>query len=452
MRPLASGPRDPADRGLFTRAERRRMITLTSLFVMAVVVFVTALFKWKAAVGPSEPVPQAEEPISTRVATPKVNVERLRELARDATREQRVLIDTAALAEAFRYAVLLQDAHFEPMGGKPLDAQALAELEADPAAQRGKLYRARGWIEEVRTYPPAGSLPGHVRGRLSLENGRPCYFALLELPASEGYVGDFVRLDGLFLENYSSEGDQGWIDAPLLVAPRAVTSYPELEPIVELPRRELAWLTDDDPLEGLSSMPSQERWLLLSHALHVDESAIDWSQAPLLDMELMEKLALDGDPWRGQPIRIPPAVVQGITVRAAGENPLRLERITEGWLGSWEWLKVRHPVIRFFAPFDWRSVRLKDEVTARGFFLKNQSYVDAEGNARVAPLFVLSSIQVLPPADKSAWLTMLIGIGASFVAFAALIAFLLVRDRRRSAELQDELLRRRRERRARAAH
>jgi hypothetical protein len=191
---------------------------------------------------------------------------------------------------------------------------------------------------------------------------------------------------------------------------------------------------------------------LLSHALHVDEGTIDWSQAPLLDMELMEKLALDGDPWRGQPIRIPQVVVQGITVRAAGENPLRLERITEGWLGSWEWLKARHPVIRFFAPFDWRSVRLKNEVTARGFFLKNQSYVDAEGNPRVAPLFVLSSIQVLPPADKSAWLTILIAIGVSFVAFAALIAFLLVRDRRRSAELQDELLRRRRERRARTAH
>jgi hypothetical protein len=452
MRPLATGPRDPADRGMFTRAERRRMISLISLFVMAVVVFVTALFKWKAAGGPAEPVPQAEEPISTRVATPPVDVERLRELARDATREQRVLIDTAALAEAFRSAALIQDAHFEPMGGKPLDAQALAELEADPAAHRGHLYRARGWIEELRTYPAAGSLPGHVRGRLRLENGRQSHFAALELPAGEGYVGDFVRLDGLFLENYSSEGDQGWVDAPLLVAPRAVTSYVELEPVLELPRDELATLSDDDPLEGLTGLPWDERWLLLSHALHVDESTIDWSQAPLLDMELMEKLALDGAPWRGQPIRIPPVVVQGITVRAAGENPLRLERLTEGWLGSWEWLKARHPVIRFFAPFDWRSVRLKNEVTARGFFLKNQSYVDAEGNPRVAPLFVLSSIQVLPPADKSAWLTILIAIGVSFVAFAALIAFLLVRDRRRSAELQDELLRRRRERRARAAH
>ena len=42
-------------------------------------------------------------------------------------------------------------------------------------------------------------------GRLTLEDGSPCYFLVLDAPESIGETGGWLRVDGLFLKAYSDE-------------------------------------------------------------------------------------------------------------------------------------------------------------------------------------------------------------------------------------------------------
>jgi len=448
------GPETAPKAGLFNLAERKRMV---SLLVLLVVVSAMVVYGWYDHAGKLERAAAEkrvidEPPAEVVVITPEVDVAALARLVADASPEDRLVVEGPALEALFEPARLLNDAHFAPMGGALLDAAVVDELLANPDGSRGNLFRARGFVDLVDTFDAGAGSTAHYRGRLRLEGGGHAWFAVAALPEAYGSVGDFVRIDGLFLKAYRGAGPGGeagaeWIEAPLLVGPRAVQSFPALEPVTELDPNTLRFV-EDDGLSGISGQPFFEYWRLLSYALNVAPGTVDWSEAPTLDENVLLDISKNGGAWRGKPIRIPPSQLLDIWDQAQGENPARIEKLAEGWAGNEYWSRTTSGVIRIVAPFERGELRRRDLFTGRGFFLRNFAYERADGNLAIAAFFVMHSLEPYELVQDDTWTMIFASIALALVVILLLMFVGVMRDRKKTRQLQAELRRRRQARRA----
>ncbi len=443
MKLVPSGRPSAPEEGLFTRSQSTRMRRL----LVALVLVISCYFALRSWEGSRRPDSAAEDrsregsaEARAALVTPQVDAQRLRALALDDTPEQRVLLEPEALAEAFDQASHLEDQLFVPMGGVVLDASSWDELLARSVENRGRLFRARGVIEDLRACEATDGLPAHFRGSLRLEDGGRAAFAVEHEPGGGLLAGDFVRLDGLFVKVVRHEGDGpgGWIEAPLLVGPRFVRSWPRLAPILRLDPQDFAEVDDDD-LSGIGAQPFDAFWMLVGYARDLPEGAVDWNVAPVLDREAIAALALDGGRFRGRPMRLPVSQVMESWIQEQPENPLRVERLSVGWLANQEWIGPTKGLVQFVSPVVHADLPRDTHVLAHGFFLKNLAYEPELGGISVAPFFVLHSLEVFTPATDAPWTTMMLVIAGLVLASSLAIFLLLRRDRRRSAELQEEL-------------
>lgn len=451
---LTTGPTQAPQSGLFNAAEGRRFRWMLFAFALVVLTFVFFLRKEnerrRAAAEEAARESELQAP-PTVVVTPEIDAAALDALVRDRSPADRVVVETPALARALRDTTLVNDALYEPMGGRALDAALAAELvgsdDALRAAARGKLLRSYGWIEALERREAVDELPEHLLGRLRQEDGSRVAFAVRQGPERVLLDGDFVRVDGVFLEALRIEGPDGWIDAPLIVGPRVLVSYPRLLPPPELDALVFADV-EDDSIAGITGMPFDAYWELVAFVRNLDGATVDWAAAPLLDRAGMAELALNGAAFRAQPVRVPVCQVMDSYELAQPENPLRLERMTEGWLGSEDWLGSVQGLVKFVSPELELGIRRKQHITARGFFFKHLAYETAEAGISVAPFLVLYDVETFVPPDNSTWRTVLMTFGGLLVFLVGLLVFLLRRDQSRSQELQAELTARRRARRA----
>jgi hypothetical protein len=183
----------------------------------------------------------------------------------------------------------------------------------------------------------------------------------------------------------------------------------------------------------------------MAFARDLPPDAIDWDLAPVLTTELLDELNEDPQKWRFQPMRIPISRIQDVRVKRTGENPARIERYTQGWIGNPTWNNVIH----FRSPAVNTELSLGDYAVARGFFLHNFAYDPKSFDLRSAPFFVLYSIDKFYPKENP-WLVMLAyTVAGGSVLLTGLLIFILFRDKRKAKALHEELIRRRRARRAR---
>jgi hypothetical protein len=122
--------------------------------------------------------------------------------------------------------------------------------------------------------------------------------------------------------------------------------------------------------------------------------------------------------------------------------------MTEGWLGNQDWFGSVQGLVKFVSPDLELGIRRDDQVVARGFFLKRLAYETAEAGIGVAPFLVLYDAQVHHMPKDRTWSTILLSFGGAVVFLVGLLFFLLRRDEARSAELQEQLIERRRARRS----
>lgn len=451
---LNIGPESAPEQGLFNAYERKRMIMLCGLLLVIGTVFIVSLNKEQDR-REHGTAPTTEGPI-TVTSTPKIDVDAYRKLVDDSTPEARVLVAQRALEKAFEDARLLSPKHFEPMGGRDLDRATTEHLLAEPDAERGQIFRARGSLDEIESFDSAGST-AHYRGRLRLDDGAYVYFAAISLKDLRGEVGEYGAIEGLFLENYrrqarrepgaSGPGKGGWIDAPLIVGPRLMLSFPELEPVTKLEPMAFADVRDDS-VESITGQPFHEYWNLVSYVQQLDDESFDWSAAPLLNEKLYGELRENGAAWRAKPLRIPPSELMDIWDQSQKENPVRVASLAEGWIGNWDWMKTGSGVLRFVGTFDASQLSRNDIVEARGFFLKQSAYEMRDGGIGIAPILVLHSMEGFTPQEDNSWTIILALIGGSLLVFAAIVGLALLRDRKKARSLQAELRRRRQARRA----
>lgn len=430
------------------RSEKRRLIAMSVGLGVVVAAFLFARHDASEKRSEARPdVPVEASAVEERVVAPQIDGAALGALVADGTPADRVVLERPAVDAGMAIARNLGPAHFAALGAVQLDAERVQELLAAPSAARGEAFSARGWIEALRTRRPVeGRAPEH-HGTLVLEDDAVVYFVADRV--DEGLVeGDFARVDGLFLKAFNDESraEPGtWIQGPLLVSPRVQRSYADLGTVAELPPGALLDVRDDD-LKDITGIPVRPFWTLMALARDGDHDAVAWDEAEELDKQSVVEMLQDGARWRGRPFRLPPSQVMGIWVRRPGENPARMDEITEGWIGNWTWPKDA-PVIRFASPLPLPDVREKDLVTGTGWFLKNIAYEPASGQLRTASMVVLDRVEPFEPVPDTSVRTIMLLVSGGVVSLVLFLWVLLRRDRRRSEEMARKLVERKQRRR-----
>ncbi|MEM7306801.1 MAG: hypothetical protein AAF682_09030 [Planctomycetota bacterium] len=429
-----------------SKGEKLKLILMS---IALVVVGVSLWYSVQAADGyRSEEMgdlPAAESEAPQEVAfRPDVDKAALDALVADAEGADRVMLELDAVTETLRSARQMTAYSYEVVEAPELNAARGAEIVADPSAFRGEPFFARGWIDSLEERRQGPGSETQYLGRLQLEDDSYAYFLTVKKP--EGSVlGEFARVDGLFLKMFSDESPEErgkWLDGPLLVGRELRRSYADFGAVTEVDERLMIDIVDDD-VSGISGLPFQPLWHLMAYARDVQPDSVDWEAAPLLDKAMLEEVRSDGGAFRCEPFRIPVSRLQSITIKQAKENPARIERYTEGWIGNALWKNVIH----YVGPFEYDQAELSQLVTARGFFLKNYAYEPSVGGVNVAPVFVLTDIERFHADEDPMFSYMGYVIAASAVGLLIFLSFLLTRDKRSSRELQSRLTQRRRARR-----
>lgn len=370
----------------------------------------------------------------------------------DATQEQRLVVDANALRSVLRYSLALTTEHFVAMGLASMDAEAAAALQASAADRRLDPFRVRGEITDLRERSTEGASGGRAWfGTLRTEADVDVHFVVDHDPArNEVKQGSFARLDGLFLQLHRTEIGAEWIDAPLLVGRSLSSSHPLLTLDEHLYTPALVGLTDDN-INVHTGVPYDAQWELMAKVTQ-DTGQIDWDNAPTLNAVLLNKIFENGDDFRGKPFIVPISKnMDTRTVTERDDNPLHLDSVSAGWIGNYAW-KGQAGLVQWVGPFvderlhDWKNSA--ELISGRGLFLKNVLYEARDGNPGRAPYFVMQSIQVHTPVIDPAAALLLKGVFAGTVFLLGLIIWLLRRERKGAAKLQEELTRRRAARRA----
>lgn len=442
------GATPPPAGQLFTEREQRKMLIMSALFVAVAGGMIWGWISGRNAPPPETTKHRGDEAPASQLVTPTFRVDELRAAVKDATQSERGELETRALGIALADSRLYSAVHFEPLGGVELDAQRAAELLASPDAARGRVFRVRGRLRELIQYPESPEAGPHYRGLLALDDGALVHVAFQSCVEYEFGAEDYVRIDGMFVKNLGRSLGGAWVDAPLVVGPRAQRSYPALGPVTSLSAADFA--ADLGALDDAATAEREEYWRVVSYTRDVDQSKVDWSKAPLLDRATMALLSESPERYLALPIRIPPCRVQDIWTQKQGENPARIAVLTEGWIGANEWLQTPNPVIQFSSLVPDPGFKIGSEITARGYFVRMNEY-EAVGGTRRAPVFVLTALQPYVMPTESVFGTVLYAVGASFMGIVALFWFLLRRDRQKAEALDEELRRRRRARRTQAS-
>ncbi len=452
-------PAGPGPRG-WAASENRRLIYMIGGLFVVLGILVSSLIQSRLVVPREAPQTLEDESASAPalVAQPEIDVERLEALVADADPADQVVLESEAadllLAAARRYT----GAHFAALDTPELDAERVAALESEPAAHRAEPCTARGWIDALRLRSGA-AFGAEYLGRLRLEDGSVVHFLVPEASTDgqeEGgapVFGDFVRIDGLFLKIYRTEVEEQpgtWLAGPLLVGSRMLDSAPAFGPVVELDARILSEVEDavlgaraDQEPNLVLETPAEPFWHLMAYARDLPADALDWSAAPELDQRLLDELLERPADWRAQPIRIPISRLQDGRVKLAGENPARIERYTQGWIGNTTWKNV----LQFKTPLVLPDLHVGDLVRGQGFFLHDFAYESAERGLRVAPVFVLHALERHVPRTSPVFAYISWSVAGMGAFLTVLFIVLLRRDKRRSEEFQAALVQRRRARR-----
>ncbi len=449
--PGFGGPQGTSSNGNFAAADKKKLIIMGVVLVLVTIGYIASL-STQGRYEQEEIANEAQErPAVEEIFIPEFDFAALNGRIDDSSGGE-LRIEDSALDPLLEHVSLLTGTQYDALDTINLTQAVSEEFMADPAAVRGRALRLRGTIESLIERQYAGGKKKYFEGRLRLEDGTPAYFAVLRLPEDDegpATAGSFVRINGLFMKVHRAETESGWERGPFVVGRNSVFSFESVGTrVTSLPKSVMDLVEDDSATEGARGEPFSAYWTMLAYARDLQEGDIDWEAAPELNNTLLGELLADGQKFRAQPFRIPISVNMETRQLTIPENPARLETISQGWIGNQTW-SAGNGLIKFNGAFPNPGLKRKDLVTARGFFFRNHLYTPYKGGAAIAPLFVLAEIERFIPEEDPTVLNIFTGVVIATVALIGLLAFLLMRDKRKSQAMHEDLVRRRRERRAR---
>lgn len=440
------------------KSETKRLIIMAVSLVILLFVFIFNLNR-SMNTGNKPDVAIVDTTPTIEVKLPTLRSGELDELVDDSTEAGRTKLVPAALQLAMDDASKLSTPHYRVIGPPVLDSKLSAEIAANPSEWRLEALRVRGEVRSLRERElPSGQ--AYFAGSVRLDDGGAAHFLTLKLP--EGLaVGQWIRIDGLFVKVYHDELDGEWLDGPLVAGRQVIDSVPPLfdpqqplelsaDGVGTFTNAELPNIINDRLDQGVGYLPFLEKWKLLARAARADQEDIDWDAVPILDETNMARLKAEPDAWRGLPVRLPldGAALITSTSGPAEENPARIAELTDGILFEHGW-KNNTEVALFLYP-DKLEIPGNDHqgdptVIGRGFFFKDKTYMARDNRLALAPLLVLSDIEVLPPPDNSAYAKLLYAVVGLTVLLIIGIFLLLRREKKRGEEFQQRRLKRLRE-------
>lgn len=422
---------------------RRRLLLMVAALVL-LLLLIWGLTKLGRPPEADAPQPASRQVPEAVVELPPLNLEVL-EAVRDATLEERVILEPEPYTYVLKMAQALVPDHLRAIGEPALP---FGELEQRSAELRGRPFRLRGELLEMREVIRTPGAPAEHWARVRAEEGGDLFFAALR-PLAEVYPERYVRADGYYFKTYSGAVEGERFTAPLLIGRQLVPSFRPMAPAAEV---DFALLADvrDATFEEPAPLDERGLWHLLGVAVAAaaDPMALDraWAGAPELNLPLLQGLAESPALWRGRPLLLPGRVLEHtIRLDAGVENPLRLEAVTYSYMGN---LSLGRQPVHIVAPGRFPLLAPSGAGGVRqflGWFLQMEGYEDSEGNFRLAPVFVVGAVRDVE-VEAPAWMNQFVaGLFVAAASFAALLAFLVWRDRRRSEALAQERAQRRKQ-------
>lgn len=462
-KPMFGAP--PEKAALLNKSERNRMIFMGVLLLGLTIAFAASLLQKSkyentqdAELAKGVPtIEQPEEVIAVRRFDPATIADKVR----DSTPEERVLIDLGPLAKMLDHVAGYGPGQWKALKPDRLDAERLQAILADPSAHRAAPLWLRGRLTSYEERPIGDRVAWY--GTLESEDGVPVTFMTSSfdknLFAAVEEELTYAKLEALFLEVYRREGEDGWVETPLLVGSRLEKSYPRIDGFDDETLGTLLAAVQDDTnnrYTGIDDAAFLAQWMLMDRIDQGWGEDIAWDDPQatrVLDNATFTWLMdpANTDAARGMPFVLDISKNLGSRTQDAGENPARIEKLTTGWIGSILWTN-EGSVMKFVLPGEHPELNASGTnqlIRGRGFFLKHLSYEPSATQRRVAPYFVMQSIEIFTPVENTNVATIFVFVGGLTILLLILIPYLVIRDRKQSEKLREELVRRKQERRRR---
>lgn len=417
--------------------DRRRLIAVAATGVLALVLFVALEFTRedpKAAEVQDEPIGAGS------LALAPVD-HALLDGVRDATLAEQVAVEPEPAAHLATIARTLTPSILQRLG-EP--AFPFAAAEARAAELRGELFRLRGTVVEASDRDRgAGAERWSV---LRTDGGETAVFAGVLPPERALGAGDWAVADGYFLKRHSLQVGGERLTLPLFFGARLRPSVPAEPPARRPDLARLAAVRDTEMFEEAEpDMAATWHLANVARELRSVPAELDavFAEVPWLSAPLLAQFNESPEAFRGAALRVGGSVFHG-SRRLVGENPLREEYLSEGWLRNSN-LGDFPILVRTPGRFDWEKALGAWEF--RGWFQQMWAYEDGSGNWRRVPLFVFADarpIEVRAPPFAGQIVWVVIGMVALLVGTLAVLVF---RDRARARQAESQLLERRRKRR-----
>lgn len=425
--------------------DRRRLIAMGAAGVLALALFVV-LELANQAPEPAQ-VEDAPNDLSS-LAYQKADQAALAEI-KDGTLAEQVVLEARPAAHLAAIARTLLPSILQRLG-EP--AFPFEEAAPRSGALRGELFRIRGTVIESGLRTRGADADAECWTVLRSDGGHEFVHISVIAPERSFAPGDWALADGYFLKFHSLPVGGERRSLPLFFGCTIQSSVPRAAP-ASAPDLALLAQVVDTPMHVESSPDMDATWHLCNVAatLRQDPAALEaaFADAPWLSPELLAKFNETPEAYRAAAVRVGGSVFHG-SRRVAGENPVREQFLSEGWLRNSNY--GEYPIlVRTPGRFEWEKVQSAWEF--RGWFQQMWAYEDGDlnkdgkGNWRRVPLIVFADAfpihaEAPPVASQVVWLVF-----GLLLVLGAILWVMVLRDRKRAQEAEQHLLARRRQRR-----
>ena len=421
--------------------------------LLAVLVFIFVLY---------DPAPdrreQPENPISEAILTVPTLEPDIMALARDETRQQRLVREPEPFRHLLEISLDVVPAVARQLG-MPLDPLDPQVLQANPELYRGRYLWSKGTLLDLAGPIQNHPVPGYdlYEGRLATPYGETVMFAFSIPPDPDIAIGDWVRVEGFFLK--LRDGFYPEVTgAPMLVGPTLVRDMPDWDPVLALDPEILDSIEDGEfregtYYEGTDSELTLERfqdtplWHMASYVIaHKDDmDLVGWRKLDAFSEEEQWLEMMRGETAKGTPMRILGECVEGHWLEA-GTNPIGVEHWTEVWVQVHD---LGGRVVPVWIPRRVDELTRRKSVEVRGYLFKRHAYDSVRGERRVTPLFLAAAMDPYQTIENP--FIAQIGLVVAGAAGGLILLFFLMARRDRLAQSQHEMamVERRRRRRGR---
>ena len=285
-----------------------------------------------------------------------------------------------------------EDTGLAPVREPDLNPATLEQLTAEPAARRGAIVRADGYLESLWTLPLAANHPSGLcllhMGLATRTNGEAFYFMIEDDPATGEFLeGDHVEVYGFFLQNY--------YDTDLLtVGPLLVSRcLRRVEPgPFTLDDGVLQSVEDMDELT-MQSLSADAYYYLLHKAWATPESDIESSLDASVGLVNMYNTP---DLCRGKVVHVTGQIGRAIArKKLAPDNPTGLSYVWEGQIAAYFEGQDLVLTVNFLERPEYLD---RCRVDFYGYFLQRWGYPNSEAGSRItiSPFLIGKKITHVP--------------------------------------------------------